>query len=101
LTTPVKIGYIWPILKCKKFISCSMAKHVGHRRDQDAINIMAKNVRKYRKEKKLTMQALANIADLDYAQIGRIERGVANSTISTIFNIAAALDINPVQLIES
>jgi transcriptional regulator with XRE-family HTH domain len=78
-----------------------MAKLAKRRRDQNAINTMAKNVRKYRKEKNLTMLALANIADLDYAQLGRMERGLANSTVSTIFSIAAALDIKPAQLLET
>ncbi|MHB8206932.1 helix-turn-helix domain-containing protein [Mucilaginibacter sp.] len=78
-----------------------MVKIVKYRRDENAINTMAKNVRKYRKEKKLTIQELSNIANLEYAQLSKIERGLANSTISTLFEIANALGISPGQLLET
>jgi predicted transcriptional regulator len=52
-----------------------MATDVKYRRNENAINTMAKNVRKYRKEQKLTIQELSNIANLEYAQLSKIERG--------------------------
>lgn len=69
-------------------------------RDIAAITILAKNVRKYRTEKNITMEALANMANVEYSQISRIERGLINTSISVIFAIAKALEISPSKLLE-
>jgi predicted transcriptional regulator len=52
-----------------------MAKGVSHRRNEKAISTLAANIKKYRLEKNLTIQELANLLDVDYSQIGRMERG--------------------------
>jgi len=77
-----------------------MAKGNRHRRNDVAITTLANNIKKYRKEKNLTIQELANILDVDYSQIGRMERGIVNPNVSIIFDIAKALEINPSQLLE-
>jgi transcriptional regulator with XRE-family HTH domain len=43
---------------------------------------------------------LAAIVGVDYSQIGRIERGTINTSVSIIFDIADALQIKPHQLLE-
>ena len=70
-------------------------------RDQAAINILAENIRKHRTVKNLTMQVLANKADIEYSQISRIERGKINTTVSVIFAIANALEIKPCDLLNT
>jgi len=70
-------------------------------RDSVAIKTLAYNVRKYRMEKDLSMRTLANIMEVEYSQISRIERGVINTSVSVIFAIAKALEIKPSQLLES
>lgn len=77
-----------------------MAKGIPHRRNERAIKTLANNIKKYRLEQKLTIQELANLIDVDYSQIGRMERGVVNPNISIIFDIANALHINPSKLLE-
>ena len=69
-------------------------------RNKEAIEVLAKNVRKYRMEQNLTLESLANSAGLEYSQISRIERGVINTSVSVIFSLAAALNIKPAQLLE-
>jgi len=69
-------------------------------RDKIAISILARNVRQYRNEKKLSLEALANRAGIEYSQVSRIERGVINTSVSVIFAIARALEIKPSQLLE-
>jgi predicted transcriptional regulator len=44
--------------------------------------------------KKLTMQQLANQADIEISQIYRIETGKINPKLSTILSIARALEIS-------
>jgi len=70
------------------------------RRNERGIAILARNVRKYRTEKGLTISQLALNLEVDYSQVSRIERGVVNATISMIFEIANELKIPPHQLIE-
>ena len=39
------------------------------------------------------MRGLANEAEIEYSQLSKIERGVINTTISTVYALAQALDI--------
>lgn len=52
-----------------------------------------KNLRKIRKANKLSQEDLANDADIPINQIGRIERGEISTTISTLFAISQALEL--------
>lgn len=51
------------------------------------------NLRRLRKEKGLTMEAVANEAEIEYRQLGRIERGEINTTILSLLKIAKVLGI--------
>ena len=77
-----------------------MVKEGKHRRNEKGISILAKNIKKYRKERKMTIQELANRLDVDYSQISRMERGIVNPSISIVFDIAEVLEINASQLLE-
>ncbi|MFB9841097.1 helix-turn-helix domain-containing protein [Mucilaginibacter ginsenosidivorans] len=77
-----------------------MIKGGTNRRNDVAIQTVARNMRKYRLQKNLTMTALANIIGVDYSQISRMERGKVNANISIIFDIAAVLEISPMLLVE-
>jgi transcriptional regulator with XRE-family HTH domain len=77
-----------------------MIKGDKQRRNEKAINVLAANIRKYRQERNLTIEELANLVEVDYSQIGRMERGVVNANISIVFDIANALKIKPSQLLE-
>ena len=77
-----------------------MAKEQKHRRNEEAIRILAKNIRKYRLERNMTIQQLANELDVDYSQISRMERSVVNPNISIVFDIAEVLKIKALQLLE-
>ena len=78
-----------------------MIKSSKSRRNEAAILILAQNVRKYRKIAGLTIMGLAGKINTDYSQIGRIERGLLNPSVSMIFDIASALDVKPAQLLEN
>jgi len=41
---------------------------------------------------------LAFEADIEYSQIAKIERGISNTTISTVYILALALEIKPIDL---
>ena len=67
-------------------------------RDIDYCKSFGENLRKVRMKKGLTMMELAFEADIEYSQIAKIERGVSNTTISTVHVIAKALEIKPIEL---
>jgi len=51
------------------------------------------NVRQLRLDRGLSQEKLANLADIPLSQIGRLERGEINCTISTSNAIAKALKL--------
>lgn len=77
-----------------------MTKGKPHRRNEKAISTLASNIKKHRLERKLTIEELANLMDVDYSQISRMERGVVNPSVSIIFDIADSLGIAPGQLLD-
>jgi transcriptional regulator with XRE-family HTH domain len=77
-----------------------MIKGEKQRRNEKAIKTLADNIRKYRQERNLTIEELANLIGVDYSQIGRMERGVVNANVSIIFDIAEVLEIDPGKLLE-
>ncbi len=48
----------------------------------------------------MSQEDLANEADIPLSQIGRIERGETNPTVSTLFVIAQALKISLPELVD-
>ncbi|WP_158994307.1 helix-turn-helix domain-containing protein [Mucilaginibacter sp. L196] len=63
--------------------------------ESDVILAFGQKVRAIRKEKKFSMQYLANMADIEISQIYRIETGKINPKLSTIIFIARALEVSP------
>lgn len=57
------------------------------------IKAFGKNLKTLRKEANLSQEDLANDCDISISQIGRIERGEINTTISTLFVLSKALKI--------
>lgn len=58
------------------------------------------NLQKLRLFKKLSQEELAYEADIPISQVGRIERGEINTTVSTIKALARALGMHPQRLFE-
>ncbi len=62
--------------------------------DQEFIISFGKNLRKIRESKNMSMQTLADIINIEYSQISRIERGLINTSIGIIYEISKALEID-------
>jgi len=62
--------------------------------DQEFIISFGKNLRKVRESKNMSMQTLADIINIEYSQISRIERGLINTSIGIIYEISKALEID-------
>jgi transcriptional regulator with XRE-family HTH domain len=68
-------------------------------RDDNAIKAFGNRLRDVRKEKGISQEELSYLADVEHSQISRIERGVINTSLSQIFQIAKALKIHPKELL--
>jgi len=62
-------------------------------KDKAFIKSFGKSLSKHRKNAGLTQEQLANDADIPISQVGRIERGEVNTTISTAYVLAKALNV--------
>ncbi len=58
------------------------------------------NVRKARRAKGITLEALAHDVGLAYSYVGELERGRRNPTLNVVERIAAALDSDPIELLD-
>lgn len=64
------------------------------------MKLIGANVKKYRLERELTQESLANLSGIDWSTISRLERGVVNTSISVVFALAEAMGLKPYQLLE-
>lgn len=62
-------------------------------KNDDLLKAFGKHLRSLRKKKGISMKHLADLANLEYSQIARIERGIINTTISSAYALANALEI--------
>jgi transcriptional regulator with XRE-family HTH domain len=62
---------------------------------------LGENLRKRRKSLKLTQESFAQRCGLHRTYVGAIERGERNITLSTLASIAAALQIQPQNLLKA
>ena len=65
-----------------------------YNRYETALKIIGNNIRTIRNSKGLSMEAVANEANIEYRQLGRIERGEGNTTVASLLKIADALKVD-------
>ncbi len=63
-------------------------------KNKKLVKAVGERIRQLRLELAISQEELANEADIPLSQIGRIERGETNPTISTLYVIAEALKID-------
>lgn len=61
---------------------------------KEALIALGDRLRKLRLEKKLSMQKLANLAEIELSQVSRIEKGKANPKFLTLLSLASALEVS-------
>jgi transcriptional regulator with XRE-family HTH domain len=59
----------------------------------DVRQIVGENIRRYRREKGLSQQEMANRMGVDRAYISGLELGQRNPTVITLWHAAQALDV--------
>ncbi|OYX58025.1 MAG: transcriptional regulator [Brevundimonas subvibrioides] len=63
--------------------------------------IFGRNVRRRRLDKGITLEALAHDVGLSYSYVGELERGRRNPTLKVIEQIARALEVDPLILLQT
>jgi transcriptional regulator with XRE-family HTH domain len=66
---------------------------VNNLRDKKILLEFGKRLREIRKQKELSLEGLAFEADMEISQIYRIEKGIINPTLSTLFALSKALGV--------
>lgn len=69
-------------------------------KNPELVKAIGVRIRELRIGKNLSQEALSNEADVPLSQIGRIERGETNPTVSTLYVIAKALDVKLKDLVD-
>ena len=47
----------------------------------------------------ISQETLADLSDMHWTAVGRLERGTGNPTLAVILRIAAGLDVDPAELV--
>jgi transcriptional regulator with XRE-family HTH domain len=68
--------------------------------DEEGLKLLAQRLKYLRTEKKITQEELAYRSDLTLSQIARIETVKINPTVSTMIQIAKALDVSLSELFD-
>ena len=63
------------------------------------MDILADNLRVYRKSKHLSQEELADMCDLHRTYVGSVERGERNVTLSSLETLASALGVSVPELL--
>jgi transcriptional regulator with XRE-family HTH domain len=67
---------------------------VKHNKDNDYLKALGANLRLIRKSKSITMEELANEAEIEYRQLGRIERGEINTSVLSLLKLSDCLGVD-------
>lgn len=68
-------------------------------KEKDLIDLIADTLRQTRREKKYTLEKLAEKSDTDYSTVSLIENGRQNPKVYTVYKLFYALDIDITELI--
>jgi transcriptional regulator with XRE-family HTH domain len=69
-------------------------------RDEKILKKFGKHLEKIRTEKGLSLRKLADLADVDFSQIHRIEKGQSNPSLTMLMTIAEALESTAQELLD-
>lgn len=73
---------------------------VNNLRNEKFMVAFGDNLKKLRLQKKLSREMLSAYSDVEVMQIYRIEKGIVNTTISTVYALAAGLKVHPKKLMD-
>lgn len=75
-----------------------MSLRSSHR--MDVVKLLGVNVRHHRKQKGMTQEELAALADMERSYVSDLERGTRNPSVAALGRLAAALEVKPSELLQ-
>jgi len=66
----------------------------------DVVQLLGRNVRRYRKLKGMTQEQLALEAGMERSYVSDLERGQRNPSVRALGRLAAALRVQPMHLLQ-
>ena len=76
-----------------------MGEKKPRRSSRELTQILANNIRAYRKERRISQEEFADMCDLHRTYVGSVERGERNVTLSTLETLAAAVGVSVPELL--
>ena len=70
------------------------------KKDKEILKVFGNNLKKVRESKGFTLRSLSYACDVDYSDIGKIEKGLKNITLKTIVDLARGLEVHPKKLLD-
>lgn len=67
--------------------------------DKKVLKIFGENLRRLRKEKGLSLREMSYACSIDNSKIAKIEKGMINITLTTLIQLASALEAQPSSLL--
>ncbi len=68
--------------------------------NSEIVSLLGKHLQQIRKEKKLTLEQLSQKSGVSRSMLSQIERGQANPTFGTLWNLSRALGLDMSELVE-
>ena len=68
--------------------------------DKKALKKFGENLRKIRNEKDFSLREMSYACSIDNSKIAKIEKGQINITLTTLLQLAVALDVHPSSLLD-
>ena len=68
--------------------------------DKKALKKFGEHLRTLRKDKGLSLREMSYACSIDNSKIAKIEKGMINITLTTLFQLASALEAEPTALLE-
>lgn len=69
-------------------------------RDEKTLRKFGKHLETLREAKGYSLRGLADIADVDFSQIHRIEKGITNPSLTMLLALAEALEISIQEMVD-
>lgn len=69
--------------------------------EQKLLRALGDRIRQLRRERNLSQETLAELADIHVNHLRRVELGQANPTYLVLLRLATALDVSPARLLAS
>lgn len=65
----------------------------------DAARVLGERVRHFRQQLALSQEDIADLAEMHVTNLGKIERGQSNPSLTTIIRVAGVLEVDPGELV--